>query len=140
MNATKRYLKQVRHIDEEIEFRRGELEKIREDITSIKGIAYDKDRVQSSPTDDGILKKVIQLQKIGKNISDLIVKRTKIRNQIINEITMMPNRVHMNVLHKYYVDGKTFELIAVEMGYSYDRIIHIHSEALQAFKEKYRIR
>jgi len=45
------------------------------------------------------------------------------------------NTKYLQVLYKRYVEYKSFEQIAVEMGYTYDYIRKIHIKALRNFEK-----
>lgn len=45
------------------------------------------------------------------------------------------NKKHYKVLHRHYILYESFEIIAVEMGYTYRNICYIHGRALQTFQK-----
>lgn len=54
-----------------------------------------------------------------------------LRGEILGTINSVPQK-YRTVLYERYVNGKTFELIAVEQHYSYRQIKRIHRGALEA--------
>ncbi len=136
-SPVKEYLGEIKRLSIAIDSMERSIETMREEIASIQGISYDKDRVQSSASADGMINKMIRLDEMACELEDTMIERAKKRAEITTQITLMPNGTYMQLLFKRYVEFKRFEQIAVEMNYSYDRIVHIHSEALQDFEERY---
>ncbi len=56
----------------------------------------------------------------------------KKREEIEATIQEVGDTTLMAVLHRRYIQGQTFELIAVEMSYSWRHTIRLHGEALAA--------
>lgn len=59
------------------------------------------------------------------------------RHKIISEIESLDNPKHVQLLVERYVHYKTFDDVAVAIGLSYDRTIHMHGEALLEFRKKH---
>ena len=137
--GVKEYLGEVKRLTIVIDSLERSVETLREDIASIQGISYDKDRVQSSASADGMINKMIRLDELASEMENAMIERAKKRAEITTQITLMPNGTYMQLLFKRYVEMQKFEQIALDMCYSYDRIIHIHQEALEAFADKYNI-
>lgn len=135
MNA-KEYLMQIRRIDLSIRQKIKEYELRRESRVLVSGIDYDRDRVQTSPSNVGFTRESEILADmdadIRKNILDLMDRKDK----IIGQIQQMGRAEYADVLFKRYVEYKNMDEIATEMGYSYHWTCHIHGEALKEF-EKY---
>lgn len=131
--TAKEYLSQIRKAEIMIRIRAEELQKLKENTAYISAIRYDKVRVQTSPGGSGISKAVEESVSLQLDIEKRIRKLTKKRHEIINQIEQMKNPNHVEVLKLRYIDGERFEAIACSMGYSYDHIIRMHGEALQAF-------
>ena len=70
------------------------------------------------------------------NVTPDVLRTLKI-SRIVDLILGMDNPIHVQVLYGRYVKGRSLSAIANELAYSYDRIKHVHGEALQAFDEKY---
>ncbi len=52
------------------------------------------------------------------------------RIQIEEIIGKVRNSIYHELLHRHYIEGQTFELIAVEMNYSWRHTIRLHGAAL----------
>lgn len=136
--TAKEYLSQIRKAEIMIQIRAQELQKLKEDTAYISAIRYDKVRVQTS-TDggSGFSKVVEESVSLQMDIERRIQRLTKKRHDIITQIEGLKNSNHIELLKLRYIDGERFEAIACSMGYSFDRIRHMHGEALQAFGRQY---
>lgn len=50
-------------------------------------------------------------------------------------LARLPGKAHYDVLKKHYIEYKSFEQVAVEMGYTYRNAHYLHGRALQAFEK-----
>ena len=73
-------------------------------------------------------------------LDDLIMQRcnelTAVKNEILAAIFQLEDQRYREVLKLYYVDCKTLEQIAVDMGYSFHHISHLKYEAIIAMKSQ----
>ena len=97
------------------------------------GIRYDSDKVQTSP-EDRMSSIVIQVMEKTEKQWQEVEKLAKKRRRIIKEICTLPNRAHRIILYGFYVKGRPLRQIAKDESYSYDWILHQHSNALDEFK------
>ena len=58
------------------------------------------------------------------------------KHRIINEIQGLKNADYISLLYKRYVEFKKFEIIAVEMNYTYRYVLNMHGYALKDFEEQ----
>ena len=135
--TAKEYLSQIRKAEIMIRIRAQELQKLKADTAYISAIRYDKVRVQTFPDGSGISKAVEESVSLQLEIEKRIQRLTKKRHDIITQIEGLKNTNHIELLKLRYIDGERFEAIACSMGYSFDRIRHMHGEALQAFGRQY---
>lgn len=130
------YLGQIKVLTLRIQQKSGELERIRNEASGIRAMAYDSDRVQSSPT-DRMPDLVIRCIEIEKEIQEDIERNIEFRHQIIYQIQGMPDLKHVQLLYKKYVELKTNPVIAGEMDMAEDTVRKIHTKALQEFTRIY---
>lgn len=106
-----------------------------------KAITYDKDKVQTSPrrameeTVTDMVDAENKLNQLAASYQEAILLRTA-------QIMTMDKPEHAEVLLLRYVedhDGRQLTLgeIAEQMHKSFDRVAHLHGEALKAFEERY---
>lgn len=132
MNA-KTYLNQLRSLEAAISSRKAQLDRLRQERTYLSAVSYDRDRVQASANGD-VMKGSDKLIDLELEIGQKVAESVQVREQIIGQVQRLENPQYVILLLHRYVDGMRFERIAVEMNYSYERIRHMHGEALQAFE------
>jgi len=132
---TKEYLQQLQKLDIIINQKLQELYELKK-LQDIKAIDYTKEKVQSSRQNganfETILIKIIDME---NEINDEIDSFIDMKHCIINQIQLLENCIFVKLLCKRYVEYKSFEQIAVEMGYTYDYIRKIHIKALRNFEK-----
>ena len=131
----KRYLKQIGKLEEMIRQREEEIEQIRQEAASIRAVSYDKPVVQSSSGNDGAINLISYLVELGKELDSIKLDYYQTKDRIITEIQMMEKPEYMTLLHKRYIERKSFELISVEMNYAYQSVINMHKSALDDFEK-----
>ena len=130
----KEYLSQIRRLNTMIEQKQKERDSLR-DIDGVSGIDMSKDPVQTSPNGSAPFERTIErILTLEDEIDKLIAEYITKRNRIIEEIHALDNTNYIELLFKRYVECKSFELIAVEMNYTYDWIREMHGHALLAFE------
>lgn len=129
--SPKEYLRQLERLNAKIEHKRQEAEMLRTAMQSLS-VKMDADRVQTSHGDK-MPENVAALIDLEKEIETDTIVLISTRDKIINQIHSLPNCLYIKILYKRYVEYKRLEQIAVELHYSYDRIKHLHGDALQVF-------
>ena len=132
----KQFLRQLRKIAANIEVLQEELTRLRSKVESTT-VQLSADRVQTSPTGDRFADAIADLADKELYYMDMVEEYERLRQRIVDLILGMDNPIHVQVLYGRYVKGRSLSAIANELAYSYDRIKHVHGEALQAFDEKY---
>lgn len=132
----KQFLRQLRKIAANIEVLQEELTRLRSRLESTT-VQLSTDRVQTSQTGDRFADAIADLADKELYYMDMVEEYERLRQRIVDLILGMDNPIHVQVLYGRYVKGRSLSAIANELAYSYDRIKHVHGEALQAFDEKY---
>ena len=135
--TAKEYLQQLDTLRDEIESTNLALEKIFTEASGIKAIKYDKDRVQVSPSNHAE-NFMVKLAELGDEYAQMQIKYKLERDKRIAMINGLSNPIHVRILRKRYIDGKTFEEIAVALHYTYRHVTRLHGSALQEFSAKYK--
>ena len=135
--TAKEYLQQLDTLRDEIESTNLALEKIFTEAQGIKAIVYDKDKVQVSP-DNHSENFMIKLAELGDEYARMQMSYKLERDKRIAMINGLSNPIHVRILRKRYIDGKTFEEIAVALHYTYRHVTRLHGSALQEFSAKYK--
>lgn len=132
--SAKRYLEQVKRLDTKINQKMQQLEDLKSMSTSIGGIDY-SERVQTSPSGDSLCRSVTNYVALEEEIKADLDIFIELKSKIINQIHALDDVKYINLLFKRYVEFKRFEVIAVEMKYSYQYTRNFHIKALREFKK-----
>ena len=65
----------------------------------------------------------------------LLTKKHAALSVITDALERMPSETEKTLLMLRYINGKTFEQVAVEMGYSWRHTLRLHGQALAHFME-----
>lgn len=136
----KEYLQKLQRLDTVINQKIKELGDLRTMSTSVGGIDYSKERVQTSPSGDApfvkIINKMIDLdEEINREIDNFVDEK----HRIINQIQALQDSKYIEILYKHYVEFKRLEVVAVEMNYTYQYIVELHGYALKEFQNTHEI-
>ncbi len=135
----KEYLQQLQRLDTVINQKIAELNDLRRKAEGIGSIDYAKDKVQTSPAGDALFVSMVgRIADLEAEISAEIARYMKEKHLIISQMQSLPNVNHVSLLYKRYVEFKSFEIIAAEMGFAYQYIIELHREALRDFQTTYK--
>lgn len=108
----------------------------------LKGITYDRDRVQTSP-ENHMEVAFARIDEERKKLADQSVRYAEAVRVRLDRITQLDNPAYSEVLSLRYIDLdrggrlKTFEKIGRKMGYSEKQVRRLHGYALEAFRKKY---
>lgn len=131
----KQYLQKLLFIDEQINSNIEVLDRFKQRAFSLGGFS-DSERVQTSNKSDftDIVVKIADLEKKLDGQIDVFVN---LKDQIMREINGLDNGLYSVILIKKYVQKKNLLTISRELHYSFDRMKHLHGEALESFKNTY---
>lgn len=132
----KSYLLQIEVLQTKIEQKKQRAKDYRELALTSGGVDYSKERVQTSNLGGQIENPVIRYIALEQEISEDVLKLQQIKDKITGEIHNVNNADFIKLLYKKYVECESLWSIAKNMGYSYDRIRHMHGEALKEFDKK----
>ena len=128
-----KYLKRYINLDREIERKLEEVARLRSKLTRVTEVYSTEPRGGGTiyGKTEEILAKIVDLEnEIDADIDRLVAIRDGIKT-IIEAVEDDRERL---LLQYRYLDGKTFEKIAVEMNYSWRQIHRLHSQALTNLK------
>lgn len=139
--TAKEYLRQIYCIDRKvkrIQERRDDLRAEMYAISSPSG-KLGTDKVQTSLSGDSMLRLIA---KVEDTESDLVAEMDRLldlKEKISRQIEALDDERYKTLLLKRYVMLKSWEQIAVEMGYRIKWVYDLHGRALRAFAEKWGI-
>lgn len=139
-NAAQRYLGQIAYMRKDVARIALQVEKIRHDVTGLRAIVYDKDRVQVSPVNT-FEEQMVRLDEITEAYAEKLAEMHEAIQVREDQIRDMPKAAHREILTERYLRyrKKSLERIADEMHMSHDWVRHLHTEALIAFAEIYKL-
>ena len=133
----KDYLGRIRVLEIRMAKMEARAAELREMATAAGVSGYSGVRVMSSPSGDVMSEKVIHYVETEDRIWKLKLEQEKEKDRVLLEICGMDDARHIQILMGKYVEMKTLGKIADEMGYSYERIRHMHGDALVAFADRF---
>lgn len=131
------YLKQLELLKIKIQKKERELEEVRELSQSVRGVNYQREKVQNSSIhslDNHIIKCMQLEEEIQKEIEDFLY----LQHEIINQIYCLTNPDHVHLLVMRYIELKKLEEISKVMNYSYQYIRELHRKALKHFEMQHK--
>lgn len=140
--TAKEYLTKICIYRRQLDGIQMEIDRLYEEAAGVKAIVYDKDRVQTSPQNrlEEMMERVdAECEKWGR----MRVRYEREVRKRVDQISKLGNPDYSELLMLRYVDLKedgrqrSLEEIAYRMSKSYQRIRHMHGEALEAFRRKY---
>ena len=132
--TAKEYLKSIKYLDHAINAKQAELDRLKRDMCSIKGVTYDGDKVQGGITDSmKIVDKIIELNNL---INAEIDRLVDLKAEAHAKIEKVCNEKFISLLTDIYINGYTLEQVAERMDSSYSTVCRYHGDALQAFRKE----
>ena len=134
--TAKQYLSQISRLNKMIANKLSEIYQIKSMALNIS-VLNEEDKVQTSGSKDRIGDMVAKMVDLEKEAQSYVDAYTDLRRKTIMQIDSMPKETHYKVLFSKYIEDKTFDVIAEEMGYSWRQVIRIHGAALTEFEKLY---
>ena len=75
-----------------------------------------------------------KLELLDYRFSDKIIRLSEIRNRIEDGIEKLEDPLHRVLMRMRYVEGRSWEFIAVEMSYGWAQVHRLHSIALKCIR------
>ena len=132
--TAKEYLRSIKYLDNSINAKLTELDRLRHNAESIRGVSYDGDKVQGGIMDGmKIVDKIIELNNVINAELDRLVD---LKAEAHTKIEKVCNEKFISLLTDIYVNGFTLEQVAERMGKSYVTICEWHGQALNIFRKE----
>ena len=132
--TAKEYLRSIKYLDSAINAKQSELDRLKRDMCSIKGVAYDGDKVQGGIADSmKIVDKIIELNNV---INAEINRLVDLKAEAHQKIEKVCNEKFISLLTDIYINGYTFEQIAERMNITDKTVCRWHGQALQLFRKE----
>lgn len=127
------YLERIESLETQIDRKRDKMERLYCLATkctssmSASGAAGGGNRDKMAPSDASL--------DLEKEIDQDKEKLKAMISEACDLLARVPGKAHYDVLYKHYIEYKSFEQVAVEMGYTYRNAHYLHGRALQAFEK-----
>ena len=132
--TAKEYLRSIKYLDNSINAKLTELDRLRHNAESIRGVSYDGDKVQGGIMDGmKIVDKIIELNNV---INAEIDRLVDLKADAHTKIEKVCNEKFISLLTDIYINGFTLEQVAERMGKSYVTICEWHGQALNIFRKE----
>ena len=136
--TVREYLRQPLEAEERYKSRILLLEKLRAEVSLVKGMVYNRDKVMTSPSQTTATEhQVIEIVDLENELMNEAIELTNLRRKIIREIEGLDNERFERILVLRYVKGYNLSRISRKMSYCYQTIKNYHREALKQFAELY---
>lgn len=133
----KEYLQQIQMLDLKIAHKIQQKEDLLSRLSSVSVGLGTPDKVQTGRNLDPLGNDMAHYLDMEQEIDALVNQFIILKDKIINQIHQLPDANHVDLLHKRYVEYKTWEQIAVEMNYTIRWVYCLHGQALQEFANKH---
>ena len=130
---TKEYLESYRIMQKRINVLVAEIERLRAEAESVS-INLDG-MPKASANGDKTARLAVQLAECETKLQGELSGLWSRRMKIIEELGRMKNHKHQTLLHKRYIECKSWEHIAVEMDITWRHCYRLHGYALAEFSE-----
>lgn len=132
--TVKEYLRRVRDAERELRAVEREYQRARDDITNLKAMEYDRDKVGNSHIGD-LSDAIVTLEKYAERVNARWDELIAFREEAKKQLEQIKDWRYRAVLEQRYLLGESWEQIAVGMGYNYRWILRLHGKALQEFQK-----
>lgn len=124
------FLKQIERADSMIDSKLSELYRLRCLVTSIT-VPTDREAVQTSGVSDKVGNIVAKIVDLENEIDEMIDGYIDTRNRCIKVIEQLTDTLQYSVIHKRYVEYKSYPEIEKETNYSHQWIMEVRKRALR---------
>ena len=134
--TAKEYLQQYKDAAERARSALEHLEELQSMATRVTPNYGGEGGGQRQSGDAKLANAVDKIIEAKSRVSDELEMLIATEREVVMTIDSIADKTLSTLLYKRYVNCKTFELIAVEMNYSYVHIVHrLHPKALEAVKD-----
>ena len=138
--TAKEYLSKLRIYEQSANNKQKQYELIRKSIRYLESIRRDEEELGTMP--QGTLSdSITKLKDSEKEVVAEIERYINLYNDGVEKINSLSRPEYVEILTRRYLENdhikRKLEWIAVDLQFSYDRIRHMHTEALQEFSRRF---
>lgn len=134
--TAKQYLRQVKRLDNIINAKLEQIEKLRAMSINISRV-MSPDKVHSQENRSKTEKIIVKIIDLEREVTNDIDRLVDLKREIMQKIDAMEDDNYKVLLTLRYLNFKTWEEIAVEMDYTFQWVHQLHKRALIEFERKY---
>ena len=131
----KEYLQQYRHAVDRARAALEHLEELESIATRVTPLYGGEGGGQHQNGDEKMCNAVDKIIEAKNRVSDELETLEATDHEIIGTIDKITDGTLHTLLYERYINGKTWEQIAVLMNYTYRRVTQLHGKALNAVKD-----
>lgn len=135
MMEPKKYLQQIRLYDSRINTKLEELHHLKEMVLRITPTLKDDVVSGGGGSQDKLADAVTKIVDLEDEVNRDIDRYVNAKQEISGTLEKISDPDQLQVLHKRYVQYKTWEQIAWETGFSYRWVCNLHGKALQEIEK-----
>lgn len=132
--TAKEYLRQYYDLTKEIEILDAEIADLTAEIETTNKTLDGMPKGSNIADKTGSM--AVKLADLSAEVQGMRDKALEERKKVLDVVLSISKEPYARLLYNRYITFKRFEQIAVDMGYSYSRTIHLHGEALMLVQEK----
>lgn len=122
---------EIQKLDTEINLKQEQLDRMIQQLTSIRAVDYSADRVQCSPEGDSIGERIARIDELQQEINGMIDRFVDLKLDCMRLIDQLPDVNMQAVLYARYFDGKSISQIAISKRLGKRRIHQIIKTAFE---------
>lgn len=127
--TAKEYLRRIRDAESDLRSAEMDYQRARDDVMNLKAIEYDKDKVNNSHIGD-LSDAIAALEKYAERVNAKWDELIAMREEAKAQIEQIEDGRCREVLMRRYLQGNSWEYIAVGMGYAFRTVLWLHGKAL----------
>lgn len=133
----KEYLQQVKLKEAKINNLQSDKDDLNAMLYSLGGV-QNVERVQNSRNNDKFGTLYARIDEKEQEITEKMDELIDFKLKVSGEINELKDERYVKLLHRRYIQVMSWDRIAEELGYTYQYVISLHSNALQEFEKKYK--
>lgn len=133
--TAKEYLWRVRDAERDLKSLEQEYEQAKADILHLKAIQYDGDKVTGGKIGD-LSDAIAVIEGYMERLNAQWDKLIALRKEAKVLIDQISDGRYREILTRRYLQGQSWEQVAVCMGYDYYHVHKLHGKALKIFQER----
>ncbi len=131
--TAKEYLNQARHLDALINSRLREIDYWKDLAHGVTGSGFEAHYNSNRTTEASFVLCIEKIAEIQQSVEEKVAHFIQLRDEMNRQIDMLDSREEQTLLRYRYIDGFTWEEVAMLLNVSVRTVHRIHGAALQNF-------